>query len=120
MAVTHAPTMLEMHAVEPPSRGVLLPALYASYGALQAFDAYSTTSGIRRGAIETNPLMAGVAGKSAAVWSLKAGIAVATVSAAEQLWRQHRRTQAILVMVAANGAMAAVAANNASVLRRMK
>jgi hypothetical protein len=43
-----------------------------------------------------------------------------SVSAAEVLWRRHRRAEAIATMVAVNSIMAAVALNNASVIRRLR
>lgn len=45
------------------SRPIVLPVLYASYAALQAYDVYSTRQGLARGAREANPLMKGVAGQ---------------------------------------------------------
>src|SRR5436190_8639751 len=38
------------------TRGALLPSLYASLAALNAFDAYATTRGIALGASESNPM----------------------------------------------------------------
>jgi len=42
---------------------------------------------------------------------------VGAIYAAEQLWRQHHRGQAIAIMVASNGVMAIVAAHNAGTRR---
>src|SRR5437667_5340415 len=42
------------------SRGAVLPALYISLAGLQAYDAYSTVTGVRRGAVEANGLMKNV------------------------------------------------------------
>jgi uncharacterized protein DUF5658 len=102
----------EMHATRP----VLLPALYASFAALQGFDIYSTTSAIQKGATEANPLMQGIVGNPALFWSVKAAATVAPMLAAERLWK-HNKAGAIAVMVVSNGVMAAVAAHNSSVLR---
>ena len=99
------------------SRGSILPSLYVSLGALQAFDGYSTTTGLRRGATEANGVMKNVAGSPAAMWIAKGGITAASIYAAERLWKQNRRVAAIATMVATNGLMAMVAARNASVLR---
>jgi hypothetical protein len=104
----------------PVSRGGVLPALYCSYAALQVYDAYTTISGVRRGAQEGNAVVSGLAANSAAVWSLKAGVTVSSVLLAEHLWKQRRRGQAIVVMLAANGIMAGVAARNAAVLRTVR
>lgn len=99
------------------SRPAALLALYVSYAALQGFDAYTTLHEAQFGAREANPLMSGVAGNSAAMWAVKGGVTVASIYLAERLWHQHRRGQAIALMVASNGVMAAVAAHNLSVMR---
>jgi hypothetical protein len=98
-------------------RSPVLPALYASLGALQAYDAYSTLTGVRGGAVEGNPLLQGVVRHPAAFVALKAGVTGASIYAAERLWRDKKRTQAFLLMVASNGVMAYVAQHNARVLR---
>jgi hypothetical protein len=49
-------------------------------------------------------------------WTLKAATTVSTIYFAEQLWRQHHPVKAIMTVAIANGAMALVAAHNASVL----
>ncbi len=103
--------------VDGAARGGLLPALYASYVALQVFDGYTTTIGVHRGAVESNPLMRGIADRPAILWTVKGGVTVAAIYTAERLWRDHRRRQAIAVMALSNGIIAAVAARNASVLR---
>jgi hypothetical protein len=101
------------------SRGVL-PALYVSLAGLQAYDGYSTIRGLRQGAVETNGIVKGVAGNPAAMWAMKAGVTTASVVIAERLWKQNRRTAAIVTMVATNGLMAVVAARNAAVLRAQR
>lgn len=101
-------------------RGSMLPALYVSLSALNALDAHATTTGVRRGAVEANPLMRGVAGNPAATWAVKGGVTAATIVVAERLWRQNRRASAVAVMIVSNGLMAAVAARNASVLQQTR
>src|SRR5688500_3571164 len=54
-------------------RGSLLPSLYVTLTALNAWDAYSTTQGLAKGAREANPLMREVAGNTVALWAIKAG-----------------------------------------------
>ena len=98
-------------------RGAALPMLYVSLTGLNAYDAYSTTSGISKGASESNPLMRGAARNPAAIWAIKAGVTAGTITMAERLWRSDKRVQAVTVMIISNGMMAAVAARNASVLR---
>ena len=102
------------------SRGSALPALYVSLAALQVVDGYTTTTGITRGAREANPLMPAVAGNTAAVWAVKGGVTLLSIYTAERLWKNHKRGQAIAMMLVSNGMMAAVAARNASVLRAQR
>jgi hypothetical protein len=99
------------------TRPSALPAMYVSLAGLQAYDGYSTLRGVRAGATEANPLVGGLAGQPAAFWTVKALSTVTTIYFAEQLWRQHKRGQAIATMVAANAVMGAVAAHNNAVLR---
>ena len=109
-----------VNPLPPESRGVVLPALYVSVAALQVYDGLSTMTGLKQGAVETNPLMSGIAGKPIALWAVKGGVTTASIYAAERLWRQHRRAEAIAMMVAVNGVMVAVAARNVSVTRGVK
>lgn len=102
------------------SRGGLLPALYVSLAGLNVFDAYTTRTGLSRGAVESNPVLHGVAGNSAALFAVKGGTTAASIFFAERLWRQHRRAEAIAVMVVSNGIMAGVAGRNASILRQVR
>lgn len=107
---------IEIGARQRPS---VLPVLYVSLAALQGFDAYSTTTGLSRGAQEGNPMMRGVAGNSAAFWAVKAGSTAASIWFAERLWKTNR-VGAIVTRVAVNGMMASVAARNASVLKAVR
>jgi len=100
-------------------RPAVLPALYASYAALQAFDVYSTRQGLARGAREANPLMRDAVGNTGAFVAVKAAVAVGTIVAAERLWKTNKPA-AIAVMVASNGVAAIVAARNARVLRQQR
>jgi len=103
-----------------PAQGALLPALYVGLSGLNAFDAYGTPEALSRGAVEANPLMHGIAAKRPVMWAIKGGVTVASILVAERLWRQNRRPAAVALMVISNGLMAVVAAQNASVLRRME
>jgi hypothetical protein len=96
----------------PPSRGTALPALYAGFAALELYDGFTTTTGVQRGAVEANPLVGRAAGNGPALWAIKGGATVGVIYLSERLWRQHRRSQAIGVMLASNGIMAVVAARN--------
>ena len=102
------------------SRPALLPALYASYAALQVYDAYSTTRALAHGASETNPLLQQVVGRQSAFWAVKASATAGTILAAEHLWRKNNKKGAIAVLVASNAVAAVVAARNASVLRSQR
>ena len=98
-------------------RPAILPFLYASLAGLQAYDVYSTRTGISRGASEVNPLVAPIAGDTSAMIVMKAVSTGTTIIMAEHLWRRNK-TAAILTMVAANGVMAVVAAHNANLLHQ--
>jgi len=91
----------------------LLP-MYVALTGLQAYDGYSTLRGVGRGGSEQNPLVGGLAKQPAAFLTLKAVSTLTTIYAAEQLWRQHHKTQAIATLLVANVTMGIVAARNAS------
>jgi hypothetical protein len=99
-------------------RGPMLPSMYASLIGLQAYDGYSTNHGLKNGASESNAALGVLTRHPAAVWAVKGATAFASIYVAERLWRQNRRGQAIVLMVVSNGIMAAVAANNAAIIRR--
>lgn len=102
------------------SRPAVLPALYVSYAALQAYDIYSTRQALAQGARETNPLMQGVVGNPGAFVALKAGVAAGTILAAERLWKHDKKAAAIGVMVASNLVASVVASRNARALRHIR
>lgn len=106
--------------VGPASRGAALPALYVSLVGLQAYDGYSTMQGLSHGAIESNSFMSAVTSHPATLWAVKGGAAFVSIYMAERLWRQHRRGQAIALMVASNVIMASVAVSNASIIRAQR
>jgi hypothetical protein len=101
-------------------RPTLLPVLYASHAALQAYDVYSTRQALSRGAREMNPLMQGVVKSPAAFVAVKAGVAAGTILAAERLWKNDRKAAAIGVMIASNAVAAIVASKNARTLRHIR
>jgi len=98
-------------------RPALLTALYGTLAGLQVYDGYSTIAGLRSGARETNVMLGGLAARPAVFWGVKAASTGISIYLAERLWRSHRRSQAIAVMVASNAVMSLVAARNASVLK---
>jgi hypothetical protein len=101
------------------SRPAALPVLYVSLSALQVFDVYSTRQALAHGAHEANPVMSGIAGNPVAFTAVKAATAIIPMLIAERMWKTNR-VAAILTMVAANSAMAIVAANNARVLQQVR
>ena len=101
------------------ARPRLLPALYVSYAALQAFDVYSTREALALGGREANPLMQGVVGNTGSFVAVKAALTVGTIIAAERLWKTNK-VGAIAVMVASNSVAALVAARNARTLGQLR
>jgi hypothetical protein len=102
------------------ARGALLPALYVSLAALNAYDAYSTTRGLSLGAAEGNAMMGSVAGRPAVLWAVKGGATAGSVYIAERLWKKNNKVGAVVVMLATNGMMATVAARNSSVINSLR
>jgi hypothetical protein len=98
---------------DPPraDRPLVLPALYVSFGALQALDAHSTLRALDRGQAEGNPLMRGIVSQPAAVVGIKAATTAGTIYLTEKLWRRHR-TAAIVLMVAVNAGYLAIVTHN--------
>lgn len=96
-----------------------LPVLYASLAALQMMDALSTFRGIELGAVEANPVMAGIADNRKAMFAVKAGVTAASILVAERLWKKNR-VAAVVSMLALNGLVGAVVAHNHSVLRQLQ
>jgi hypothetical protein len=106
-------------AQEGTARTALLTLAAASVS-LQAYDAYSTLSAIRLGAVESNPTMHALVRHPAAFVAVKAGVAASSLVASRQLWNQHHRKTAIVLLAITNGTMTAVAIHNASVVRSMR
>ena len=113
------PTLTAEEWVAANRRPAALPALDAGFAALQILDIWSTRRAISRGAIEANPVMKRMAGNPAAFWTVKVAATVGPMLVAERLWRRNR-VAAITLMAASNGVLAAVAAHNASVLKRQR
>jgi hypothetical protein len=95
----------------PAKRPMILPALYVSLGAVQAWDVYSTSAALKAGAVERNPLVAPVVGNSGGMIALKLATAGTTVFFAERLWKKNR-VAAVVMMAGINGATAAIAMRN--------
>jgi hypothetical protein len=94
-----------------PSRGPVLPALYAGFSVLQALDAHSTLRAIDAGHREANPVMAPFASRPGALIAVKGVTAAGTVYLAHRIGRRHRVASTAL-MIALNAAYGAVVAKN--------
>jgi len=97
----------------PLQRPPILMPLYAGTIALQAYDAYSTLTGVRAGYVEGNPLMNPLVTKPAAMIAVKSTTTFVTIFMAERLWKSGHRGGAILTVALGNVMVAAVAYNNA-------
>ena len=95
-----------------------LPWLYMSFIGLEIMDGSSTSRGLARGAVESNPLVRLAVEHPASLWAVKGGAAVASIFAAERLWKRHHRSQAITLMVVSNAVMGVVAARNVSAINK--
>ena len=93
------------------ARGMVLPALYGTLGAMQAWDVYSTSTALNAGAKERNPTAAVFAGNTGQLIGLKAATTASTIFFAERMWKKNK-VAAIVMMVAINGATAAVSMHN--------
>ena len=92
-------------------RPAVLPALYATLGAMQAWDMFSTRAALQAGAREANPTAAPFAGNAGSMLGLKAATTASTIFFAERMWKKNK-VGAIVMMVAINGATAAVSMHN--------
>jgi hypothetical protein len=95
----------------PEKRPAALPALYATFGALQMADAYSTRRAVTAGAIEANPLMKAASGGTGTMFAVKAASAAGSIYLAERLWKKNRKG-AVILMAVVNGITAAVVTKN--------
>ncbi|CAN5666493.1 hypothetical protein BH23ACI1_BH23ACI1_32220 [soil metagenome] len=98
-------------------RPAALPAMYATLGALQALDIYSTRQALGAGAHEANPLMGKAAGNTGAMLAVKALSTAGTIYFVERAWKKNRKG-AIITLAIINGATATIAAHNLRNARR--
>ncbi|MCM3878728.1 MAG: DUF5658 family protein [Vicinamibacterales bacterium] len=111
-AAQQASTMTPMAGYVPEmKRPTALTALYATLGAMQAWDVYSTTAALKAGATEANPMAAPFAGNTGSMLGMKAATTVGTIFFAERMWKKNK-VGAIVMMVAINSATAAVSMHN--------
>ena len=94
-----------------------LSSLYATTAVMQMLDVDSTMKSLRRGAIETNPLMSGLVSNRAAFAATKAGIAAATIYAAHHIAKDNK-VAAVITLVAINSAYAMIVKNNYAIANR--
>jgi hypothetical protein len=99
------------------NRPSALPVMYATLGALNALDIYSTRQALAAGAREANPLMDKPSGSAGAMMAVKALSMAGTIYFTERAWKKNRKG-AILTMAIINGATAAIAAHNLRNARR--
>ena len=102
------------------ARRPLVLALYAGTGVVQAYDGITTTKVLKTGGFEANPMMQAITKNEKTLIAAKVGATVATIIGTESLWRNNHRWAAVLVGIAANGAMAAVVNHNTQVLARFQ
>jgi len=107
-----APMLPVVAAYQPHvARPAVLPALYATLGAMQVWDMASTAAALKAGAHEANPAAAPFATNRGAMLGLKAATTASTILFAERAWKKNKAA-AVVMMVAVNGAMASVAVHN--------
>jgi Domain of unknown function (DUF5658) len=94
-----------------PRRPSGLTAMYASYGALQVLDAYSTRRALGGGAHEVNPLMIPAASNTAALVAVKSATTAVSIYFAERAWKKNRKGTVALMLVL-NGVTAAITVHN--------
>ena len=114
IVLTPAPapaTVLAVPVVPKVKRPAILPVLYATLGATQAWDVYSTRSALRSGAREANPATAAFSSNTGALMGMKAATTAGTIVFAERMWKKNK-VAAILMLTAINGATAAVSMHN--------
>ena len=95
----------------------LMNSLYASTAIMQGLDMHSTLKAFSAGAVEGNPLMAGVTKNRAAFVATKAAVAAATIFASKKLAKKNK-VAAVITLVAVNSAYAMIVSNNYRLSRR--
>jgi hypothetical protein len=95
----------------PVKRPAILPALYVTLAAMQAWDVYSTSAAMKAGASEGNPIAAPFVGNPGSMIALKVMSTASTIYFAERMWKKNR-VKAVLVLAAINGATAAISMHN--------
>ena len=99
-------------------RPAILPALYVALGAVQAWDVYSTRASLAAGAREANPTAAPFTRNAGSMLGLKAATTASTIFFAERMWKKNK-VGAIVMLVAVNGATAAVSMQNLRTAKKL-
>jgi hypothetical protein len=102
-----------------PARPRALVPLYAGFVCLESADSFFTLLGIRRGAVELNPIAARATGSTIKFLGLKAASSAATIHFIERDRKEHPK-RAWLTMAAINGAMSWVVWHDMTVARRLR
>jgi hypothetical protein len=100
------------------NRPAILPALYVTLGAMQALDVYSTRAALQAGAREANPTAAPFTGNAMSMFGMKAATTAGTIFFAERMWKKNK-VGAVIMLVAINGATAAVSMHNMRNAKRL-
>ena len=92
-------------------------AIYASTALMHVLDVDSTFKALKRGAIESNPLMKGVVKNRAAFIATKAAIATASIYATSRM-AKNNKLHAIIASTAINSAYLMIVRNNYKIANR--
>ena len=103
-------TTVVVEAPAPSDAPVFVP-MYGSFVLLQALDVAATRRALNRGAVETNPLIKGIAGSTLALAAVKAAQAAGTIWLTESLRKKHR-TAAVVLMIGLNAGYGVVVVRN--------
>ena len=95
----------------------LLSSLYASTVIMQGLDVHSTLKALGAGAVEGNPIMAGVTRNRAAFIATKAAVAAVTILATRKFAKKNK-VAAVITLIAVNSAYALIAKHNYDLARR--
>ena len=110
-APVQAPRSMTAAHVPQAKRPAIIPALYVTLGAVQAWDAFATNAALKAGAREANPTVAPFASNPGALIGAKAAATAGTIFFAERLWKKNK-VAAVVMLAAINGATAAVSMHN--------
>ena len=101
------------------SRPLGMASLYASTALMQVLDVHSSLKAFSRGAVEGNPMMAGVAKNKSAFIAVKGLVAASTIMMARQIAKRSK-VAAIITMAAVNSAYAMVVSHNYKLAKSLR